>query len=51
MPVTTKPSPTCPPSNPSEFDVFGDELEVIDVDSFEFEDILQRPKTSANICK
>ena len=57
-PVTTKLSPTCTgapqASNLSRINVLDGNLEVIDVDSFEFEDTLvQEPKTptSAKICK
>jgi hypothetical protein len=53
-PVTTDPPPTSTLSNLPGIDVLDGEIEVIDVDSFEFEDtlqLLQGPKTSANICK
>jgi len=39
------------PWRPPGVNVLDGKLEVIDVESFEFEDILQEPKTSANICK
>jgi hypothetical protein len=52
-PASTSLSLTSASSNPSGIDVLAsdDELEVIDVDSFEFEDTLQSPKASATICK
>ena len=50
--MSTELPTTCTPSNSSVLVQVDNELEVIDVDSFEFEDsTLQRSKASVNICK